>query len=297
MSTLLIDKSAFQALNPEELGKSRGRYQLLVTDILLLELLGDLRYNDQRTQYLAQKLRSAEVVVNMPYHLICGAELMGEPVPMQGIPLLQGLPMRNSSGETGFLVARSVGDISLERWAKGEFGEGDVERARMLVGALRNFDLLEQSEHGTRAAIARNDLPPSIQEIARRVDESLSDPARQPSLLDTLLAYLPLSEDRKRQIRDRWERVPLSLNLNAPFSSRCLRLLLIFFAAIGSRLIGTRKTNFVDVQYLMYLPFCSRFASGDHVHAALFPFVSTCDQVLVSPNKLKAELGNAGCGV
>jgi len=297
MLTLLVDKSAFQALNPQELAASRGLYQLLATDILLLELLGDLRYKDQRTQYLAQKLRSAEVVVNMPYHLICGAELMGEPVPMQGVPLLQGIPIRNSSGEAGFLVARSVGDTSLERWAGGDFAEEDVEHARMLVGALRNFHLLEQFERGTRAATARNDLPTSIQEIARWVDGSISDPIRQPDLLDTLLAYLPLSEDRKQQIRDRWERVPLRLNANAPFSTQCLRLLLIFFAAVGSRLIGTRNTNFVDVHYLMYLPFCSRFASGDHVHVALFPFVSTSDQMFVSPDQLKAELGGADRGV
>ena len=66
MLTLLIDKSAFQALNPEELAMSRGRYQLLATDVLLLELLGDLRYKDQRTHYLARKLRAADVAVNIP---------------------------------------------------------------------------------------------------------------------------------------------------------------------------------------------------------------------------------------
>lgn len=294
MPTLLIDKSAFQALNPQELAVSRGLYQLLATDILLVELLGDLRYKDERTQYLAQKLRSAEVVVNMPYHLICGAELMGEPVPMQGIPLLQGIPICNSSGQTGFLVPRSVGDTSLERWAEGEFGEEDTERARLLVRALGNFHLLEQFERGVRTATTTDNLPTSIQEIARRVDGSISDPTRQASLLDTLMAYLPLPEDRKQQIRDRWEQLPLRLSIDAPFSARCLRLLVIFFTAVSSRLIGTRKTNFVDVHYLMYLPFCSHFASGDHVHAALFPFVSTSNQVLVLPDQLKVQLGVTG---
>ena len=161
MGTLLVDKSAFQALNPEELARSRPLYQLLATDILLVELLGDMRYGDQRTEYLARKLRSAEVVVNMPYHLICLSELMGEPVPMQGIPVVQGRPVQSASREIGILIEPSVGDESLERWAEGKFHEQDLEIARTVVEALRRFDLA-YFERSARAAVERDDLPTSI---------------------------------------------------------------------------------------------------------------------------------------
>jgi hypothetical protein len=138
----------------------------------------------------------------------------------------------------------------------------------------------------------RSKLPRSLDDIAYRTDAHLGDPGKQPVFLDLLLSYLPLPDASTEQIRERWQRLPLRLDIDAPFCRRCLRLLLIFFTAVGSGVIGTKNSNFVDVQYLMYLPFCDRFASGDHVHSALFPFVANPGQVLISPQELKAELAH-----
>jgi len=277
MLALLVDKSALQSLNPKELRASHHLYRILATDVLLVELLGDMRYGDRRIQRLSSKLRSAQVVVNMPYHLICRAELMGEPVCMQGVPILQRASLLDS-GEGGDLLAR---------WAEGRFTEGDLQRAKTWLDALRGLELA-QVERWPCPATA-----PSIGEIARWCDAFLTDPTRERVFLGLLLSYLPLTEQGKREIHDRWQDLPLRLLSDAPFSAHCVRVLWIFLTAVRSRLVGARNSNFADLQYLMYLPFCSRFASGDHVHAALFPFVSAPDQVLVLPNQLKVELGSA----
>jgi hypothetical protein len=295
MTTLLLDKSAFQALNPEELRRSRGRYQVLATDVLLLELLGDLRYCDQRTTSFACKIQTADTLVNMPCHLICGSELLGERVPMELVPVLQGQGVVGAEGAVGVYIPPSKGDLDLLRWSQAEFDEEDLEFVRTWIEAIRNFDLLASFECGVRAVIPRSVRPASIQAVVEFVNASLANPSMNSGFIDAFLAYLPLPAGIVDRIRQRWNRPDPLLSRDAPYSTHCLRVLFVLVISVGSGLVGTRNTNFVDAQYLMYLPFCQLFASGDHVHQLLFPFLALPNQWILLPNELKADLGQCPC--
>lgn len=289
MPTLLLDKSAFQALGEEDLKLARREFELLATDVLLLEILGDTRYEDARATSFARKLRAADAVVNMPSHEIAASELLGERVPMNRVPLLKGTPVRNAAGELGVVAEASAGDEALYRWSRGEFDETDKKAAEAWVSGTRSFDL-GFFERGVRASPVRDHVPASLDDLMDLLDTSLADPTAQADFLDSFLAYLPVPEHVKGKIRARWHTGGLRLERDAPYSRHCLRVLLGLFLGVGSRLVGTRSTNFVDAHYLMYLPFCSAFASGDALHEHLFPHFRREDQTLLAPSELRALL-------
>ena len=288
MATILLDKSALEALSFAELKASRRRDQILATDVLLLEILGDLRYGCDETAKLASKLLVADTYVNVPYHLLCGRDLLGEEVSMQGVPVLEGHDVEDPAGERGTIAEPSEGEMALVRWAEGEFEDDDLEYARQWNEGVRNLDL-GFFERGVRLAVPRNQQPSTIDSIAALMDDALSSRDAQEGILESILAALFLPDEWNESIRRRWGEGHLLLARDAAFTARCARTMFTFLGAVGSRLVGTKRSNLVDAQYLMYLPFCDVFASGDKAQLALFPFVSLRGQVVLSCEQLKAR--------
>jgi hypothetical protein len=289
MATLLLDKSAFQALSANHLRRAAEIYQLLATDVLLLEVLGDIRHDDDRSASFARKLRMADALVNIPYHEAAGSELLGEPVPMTRVPVLKARPVVDSRGQLGAFVTPSEGDEALLRWSRGEFDAGDLETAEDWVSLTKSFDLAF-FERGVRAAVPAGSGPRTLEQLASLIESSLQTPEFQAHFLDAFLAYLPAPANLKKLIEARWNSEDLVLTKDAPYTCHCLKVLFVLFGGVGHRLIGTRPTNFVDAQYFMYLPFCSTFASGDAVHRLLFPLFAEAGQELLSPQELRERL-------
>ena len=232
----------------------------------------------------------AHAVVNMPYHEVAASELLGEHVPMTRRPVLKATPVVDARGDLGALIPPSEGDEALLRWSRGEFDDLDLKVAEEWVSASQSFDLAF-FERGFRAALPPGQGPRSLEQVSSLVEAALAQADFQSSLLNAFLAYLPAPTDVKEQIEARWRRNRrLVLAKNAPYACHCLKVLFVLFGGVGNRLIGTRSTNFVDAHYLMYLPFCSSFASGDKVHRALFPLFAQAGQELLTPEELREQL-------
>lgn len=229
-------------------------------------------------------------VVNMPYHEVAASELLGEHVPMTRRPVLKATPVVDARGDLGALIPPSEGDEALLRWSRGEFDELDLEVAEEWVAASQSFDLAF-FERGLRAALPPRHAPQSLEQISSLVEAALTQADLQLSLLDAFLAYLPAPTDVKEQVEARWRRNRrLVLAKDAPYVLHCLKVLFVLFGGVGNRLIGTRSTNFVDAHYLMYLPFCSSFGSGDKVQQALFPLFAQPGQELLTPDELREQI-------
>jgi hypothetical protein len=59
------------------------------------------------------------------------------------------------------------------------------------------------------------------------------------------------------------------------------------------KLVSQKPTNFIDAQYLYYLPFCHVFVSGDKLHKRLVPELLGPEQRFLSADDLKHELAEA----
>lgn len=290
MVTLLLDKSVLEDLTLKELGASRGKYQLLATEVLLLEILGDLRYQDGRTKILSKKLRSSRFHVNMPSDLLCASELLGKSVPMERTPVLEDFEARGS-GSAAYILP-SEWENALRRWADGNFDARDLEDARAWGNGIKDIPL-EDFRRAVRRALPREQHPSSVDDIGSAFESALRRSEMQHWLLDAVLNSLSVPEEWIELIRRRWSAGGLWLPRDAPYTSFCTRILFVLADAVISQFIGTRRTNFVDAQYLMYLPFCDFFASGDKVHASLFPFISMPGQEFLSSRDLKERLARS----
>src|SRR5487761_2258209 len=71
--------------------------------------------------------------------------------------------------------------------------------------------------------------------------------------------------------------------VRAPFGCR-----LTF--GLHARVITTRPTNRIDIQYFKYLPFTEVFSSADDLHAALFPVFARRGQIFMPGRELKSAL-------
>jgi hypothetical protein len=56
----------------------------------------------------------------------------------------------------------------------------------------------------------------------------------------------------------------------APYAASVLRLFLTFVCGLARGFIGPRPTNYIDLQYLYYSPFCMVFVSNDKFHREMW---------------------------
>src|SRR5713226_6519989 len=76
VQTIILDKSAFQSLSPEEIRLLFNRYAVVVTPVLLIEVLADIKKSKEEVQNLAKKLLSENSVINAHYRALCKASLL-----------------------------------------------------------------------------------------------------------------------------------------------------------------------------------------------------------------------------
>src|SRR5258708_40133751 len=56
----------------------------------------------------------------------------------------------------------------------------------------------------------------------------------------------------------------------APYAASVLQLFLTFVCGLARGFIGPRPTNYIDLQYLYYSPFCMVFVSNDKFHREIW---------------------------
>ena len=92
--TLLLDKSAFQALSQGEMLKLSNYFNLNIVDILLWEIMGDCLKQTKTTSsrkeisILADKISLLDAYQNVNYIHLLVENLLGRPVTMDGRPIV-----------------------------------------------------------------------------------------------------------------------------------------------------------------------------------------------------------------
>jgi hypothetical protein len=76
----------------------------------------------------------------------------------------------------------------------------------------------------------------------------------------------------------------------APYAHYCLTVFIAFYTALANGLVGTRPTNRVDLEYLLYLPFCCAFSSSDNFHKQFAPLFLTAKQDFIDGHNLKQDI-------
>lgn len=132
--SIIIDKSTFQSLNFEELYRLCCYYKHIITPVLTMEILGDLKKevqegkppSSERVKDFANKLFPMETIVNSHYKDILKSELLGTPVSLDGRPHVDiKKAVASESGMKGFIIKESEEEKSIYKWREGNFTEAD----------------------------------------------------------------------------------------------------------------------------------------------------------------------------
>jgi hypothetical protein len=128
--------------------------------------------------------------------------------------------------------------------------------------------------------------------IKTKADEFIDKGSRLP-LLYTALDFARVPPELRPVILGRWKNAGgPPLRKYAPYTAFCLSVDVFRELAMGSGHMSWEKSsNYVDLAYLYYLPFCQVFISTDKIHRHTVPlFMDAARQAFVWGPDLRAEL-------
>lgn len=298
--SIILDKSTFQSLSFDELYRLSCYYKHLITPVLTMEILGDLKKevqegktpSEERVRDFAKKLFPMETVVNLHYKTIIKGELLGNTISFDGRPHVgMKKAVASESGMKGYLIEESEEEKSIYKWKEGNFTEADHELSALWRMTTTQEDLLERLKKSLKPDKSLKFV--DFKELDKYVTEALNDPIIQEFLLISVLENYDIEANTAVQIFGRWHQLgkPLIKEF-APFAFHCLRVDSLFLFGLTSGLIGTRPTNRVDLEYFYYLPFGNVFTSNDKFHKNLTPLLLREDQKFIVGQELKEDLKN-----
>lgn len=296
--TIILDKSAFQALSYREHFQLDLHFMENVTPILGMELLGDLAASGRGTRSayefvaeLASKFHGSGTSSNVDFWSACRSSLLGASIAMDGRIAPENMTVVPAEGGGhGALIQPSALNEAIMRWSAGKFDEFELELAthwRRVTKAVDQDAFVRQLEqHYVILPLADSGA-----ELVRKADYLLGKSGLQDVWLEWMIAQLGLGRSDERAVRFRW-RVGRRAGFSAfaPYAAHCLRVHFLLLVFTHNGLISWNPTNLLDIQYLYYAPFCQVFSSNDALHSVLSPHVLRPDQLFISGDSLKSDL-------
>lgn len=274
-------------------------YTVNVVPVLLMEILGDLKKyredtarSESKVRALAQKLSPVDSAVNVHWSLLTVYSLLGGRILQDGRPAVAGAQsIVDSRGDRGLFFDESPEEKALHRWRAGDFSAAEEILADRWRQITRSLDL-EGVQRALRRTMGSVIEVGSHRELVVLVREALLDEAVQTKHLGWLLSEIDVAEDASQAIWKRWEGAwPTTLRRFAPYAYYVETVLMSFYLGLANRVIGTRSTNRVDLEYLFYLPFCYVFSTRDDEQAALAQaLLDGARPTFVHGDDLKADL-------
>lgn len=298
--SIIIDKSTFQSLSFDELYRLSCYFKHIVTPVLTMEILGDLKKEAQegkalpedRVKDFAKKLFPVETVVNLHYKELLKGDLLGNSISFDGRPHV-GIKkaVASETGMKGYLVEETEEEKSIYKWKEGKFTEADHDLSTLWRMTTTQEDLLERLKNSLNPDSVIKF--PNFPTLDKFVTASITSPEIQELLLFSLLQNYEIDAISGVEIFSRWQQKgKLLIRDFAPYAFHCLKVDTLFLFGLASGLIGTRPTNRVDLEYLYYLPFGNIFTSNDKVHKNLVPLLLRDYQKFIIGSELKDDLKN-----
>lgn len=297
--SVILDKSAVEAIGNRALHVQSEFFYTVITPILVWEVCGDIekaregKCDEAKVRALAKKANPFNSIVTTDWRKLCIGELSGYRFDMGTGPARRAVvdgshEVPLDGGGVGVVIDQQPEADALLRWYSGAWTATDARYSAEWRRVTKAVDL---DGFRKRFGPARQPIE-SGEALQALVTKVMDDPSLQYFLVSLLVEEVtPNKENRKRLLR-RWKGLrSTAWQANAPYCRHCLRTFLTFYLALGSGLVGTRATNRVDVEYLLYLPFAPIFVSGDQgTHGRLAPLLVGDDQVFVRASEFRDAL-------
>jgi hypothetical protein len=296
--TILLDKSALQRLNQDELQRLSHHYIVAAPQVLIFELLGDLSKDGARpekseamVQALSRNLRAAMPKVCADTREMAFRNLLGHPVPLTGqIPMSGGIPIVDGEGKHGVVFDEPPEMEAMFRWHLGRFTEDERAQSLYWRQSTKALDM-EAFQKMLRKIHPKLDGIKTIPQVVSYVDQILAAPSHQRFFANWASIEARAGGRLQESVLQRWDHLkPTSFFNFAPYAHHFLRVSMAFYVGLRVGAITTRKSNWIDVEYLRYLPFCKVFSTGDQLQVDMARELMSQDQDMIAADDLKADM-------
>src|ERR1700739_1541996 len=278
---LTFDKSFLEMLNPEEVSELSMHFKFVGTPTLIGEIIADLKLEPSEkcvpievVKALSRKMQKTYGLQPANYRKLGIANLYAHEISMSGqVPVDGAAPnVHVTEDRQGVLYDSTPEQILWGRWAKGEFATEDELTATTWRNGIEQIDLdgvaaLWKGFASERLS-ARN-----LDELITAIDVFLRDPnpAVQREILDWTLDLLKATRKDRSVAHGLMNagQMPTVVEF-APYAASVMRLFLVFACGLARGFLGPRPTNYIDLQYLYYSPFCMVFVSNDKFHRQMW---------------------------
>jgi len=297
--SLIFDKSALQALNPDEAMWLDNFFTTNITPLFFVETLADLekevktgRTPEQVVGSIAYKTPDTACVNTHHEHLLYG-ELTGQDgVEMEGRPILSGGQTLRLGDETGVIFKEPPEVEAFHRWQKHEFL--DIERTIAKKWRERLKGMTEIESHKIfQQFLNLFGTPKSLGELKIQVDRIINE-LNQKGILVLGLSLIGVLPEVQNKIIQRWEESgSVPIRKFAPYFTYITSVDLFFYLGnLANLFSGFRhsQTHKIDIAYFYYLPFCKIFISNDNFHVGISSFFLRPDQSFIKGSDLKVDL-------
>lgn len=295
MPTILLDKTAFESLNPAEHELLDRLTHQVIPPLLIMEVLGDAAKEgtpgaNPWIQVLAKKFIGSGSPVAAEWETMMCGSLLGEAVKMtRQIPMGHGKLMRSQDGALGLVVSDHPMNLAVMRWADGEVADWERNVAEEWRSGEFQFTVQEFRKWVTLGFV-RVPKVRSYEEAVRKAKEWLSRPSQLRLWITAAGNVAGLDDRQVRRAIHLAEASGSPMEACAPFAHECMTAFLSTLIAWQSALIPNDANNGKDAMYLCYLPFAYFFVSDDRLHTRLAPHLIREDQTFMTGVELKAEI-------
>lgn len=270
-------------LNPDEVSELSMHFKFVGTPTLIGEIIADLKLEPSKRKVpsdvvraLSRKMRKVHGLQPANYRKLALANIYAHEISMIGqVTVDESAPnVHVTKDRRGVLYDSTPEQMLWAHWADGEFGTEDELTATTWRNGIEQIDL------ETLAAIWKPftsqyfSMAKNLGDLICAIDLFLRDPAPavQREIVNMTLELLKASRE---------DRVVVHVLMNcdairsllefAPYAASIIRLFLAFVCGLARGFIGPRPTNYIDLQYLYYSPFCMVFVSNDKFHREMWP--------------------------
>lgn len=293
----LFDKSFLQSLSVDESVWFDHFFLANVCPLFYGETLADLdktvragRTPEREVGIIADKFPEMNGLPCVYHWTLCTVELSGYTVSMTGqVPMASGRLVKSEGGRTAVFEPSPEAD-AFARWQSREFSEIERQYARDWRRGAVILDATDMSDAISDLVISGRCR--DLSQARTSATEVVQRKGKELEWLSLSLAFLGAPAEFCQQTFERWIRSgrPALIDF-APYTAYVLEVEVFFQNALASKLISReRSSNWLDIAYLFYLPFCMMFVSNDRLHQRCAPLFLRPDQEFAWGPDLKANL-------
>src|SRR5712691_11652366 len=279
---LMFDKSFLEMLNANEVSELSMHFKFVGTPSLIGEIIADLKLEPSKRRLpsdvvkaLSRKMQKVHGLQPANYRKLAIANIYAHEISMIGqVPVDSSAPnVHVTPDRRGVLYDSTPEQVLWARWANGDFESEDELTATTWRNGIEQIDLEGLASVWKQFSSQHFSGVSNQNELISALDVFMRDstPAVQREILDMTLDLLRASAQDRRVAHALMNIGEMrSVAEFAPYAASVIRLFLAFASGLARGFIGPRSTNYTDLQYLYYSPFCMVFVSNDKFHREMW---------------------------